>query len=433
MTSSVDGMVSGMDTSGLISQLMQIERAPQNRLKSKVSTETSRTTAFQSINTKLASALTAAETLTKADTWKAVKATSTSDGVTVSATAGAPSGELTFHVDNLATAHVASAVVDPSADITNASGLTFTFGDNTTLTVTPATYKPQDVVDAINAANGNVRAALVTAGTETRLQLTATKTGASGAFTVGGLNAGITVNPAIQGADAKLTVGSGVGAYSMYSANNVFTNVISGVTVTATKAGVDATIKVSSDKDGLANKMQAMVDAANAVSSEIDRYSSYDAASQKSGILFGNAQIRQIRYRIPNAVATPDPAVTMPAGFESFKAVGVQIDKDGKLTFDRTAFLAKYESNPADVKTAVSTGLATQLKNTLKTDNTAVTSVIASRDNYVRSLNKQVDSWDDRLATREAALQRQFANLEKALGSMKNQSSWLAGQLSSLG
>src|SRR5688572_23131223 len=110
MTSSVDGMVSGLDTSGLISQLMQIERAPQNRLKSKVSTETTRTTAFQSINTKLANAVTAAEALTKADTWKAVKATSTSDAVTVSAALGAPSGELTFHVDKLATTHVATAV-----------------------------------------------------------------------------------------------------------------------------------------------------------------------------------------------------------------------------------------------------------------------------------------------------------------------------------
>jgi flagellar hook-associated protein 2 len=37
-----------------------------------------------------------------------------------------------------------------------------------------------------------------------------------------------------------------------------------------------------------------------------------------------------------------------------------------------------------------------------------------------------------RLATREQTLRRQYAAMEAALGTLKNQSTWLAGQISGL-
>ena len=51
----------------------------------------------------------------------------------------------------------------------------------------------------------------------------------------------------------------------------------------------------------------------------------------------------------------------------------------------------------------------------------------------ITSLNDQVSDWDVRLDLRKAALQKQFSSLEVALGKMKHQSSWLAGQLAGLG
>ncbi|MFC6410938.1 flagellar cap protein FliD N-terminal domain-containing protein [Planobispora longispora] len=44
-----------MSTSSLISQLMQVERVPQTQLQSKVTTQQKVQSAFQGINTKLAS------------------------------------------------------------------------------------------------------------------------------------------------------------------------------------------------------------------------------------------------------------------------------------------------------------------------------------------------------------------------------------------
>lgn len=37
MVNSVDGLVSGLDTSTIVSQLLQLERAPQTRLKTRQS------------------------------------------------------------------------------------------------------------------------------------------------------------------------------------------------------------------------------------------------------------------------------------------------------------------------------------------------------------------------------------------------------------
>ena len=47
-------------------------------------------------------------------------------------------------------------------------------------------------------------------------------------------------------------------------------------------------------------------------------------------------------------------------------------------------------------------------------------------------LTKRIGDWDVRLAARQTALQTQYSALEVALSKLKSQSTWLAGQLSTL-
>ena len=54
MTSSIDGLSSGLDTSTIISQLMQIERQSQDALKKKQSAENAKISVYQSLNSKFA-------------------------------------------------------------------------------------------------------------------------------------------------------------------------------------------------------------------------------------------------------------------------------------------------------------------------------------------------------------------------------------------
>ena len=61
-----------------------------------------------------------------------------------------------------------------------------------------------------------------------------------------------------------------------------------------------------------------------------------------------------------------------------------------------------------------------------------ITSAIQGRQSEVDSLGEQIADWDVRLAQRKQTLQTQFTNMEVALGQLKDQSNWLAGQLASL-
>ncbi len=47
-------------------------------------------------------------------------------------------------------------------------------------------------------------------------------------------------------------------------------------------------------------------------------------------------------------------------------------------------------------------------------------------------MNDDIADWDVRLEQRRTSLERQYGALEVALGKLQSQSSWLAGQISSL-
>jgi flagellar hook-associated protein 2 len=61
-----------------------------------------------------------------------------------------------------------------------------------------------------------------------------------------------------------------------------------------------------------------------------------------------------------------------------------------------------------------------------------LTSAINGRKSEIDDLQKQIEAWDTRLAAREAQLKKQFTDMETALSTMKQQSSWLASQVNTL-
>jgi flagellar hook-associated protein 2 len=105
MSTTVDGLISGLSTSALIKQLIAAERVPQNLLVSARDKAKLKVAAYQSVNTKLAGVRDLAAALTDSAGWNLMKAGSSAPTV-ATATAGptAISGSLTFTVNQLATA-----------------------------------------------------------------------------------------------------------------------------------------------------------------------------------------------------------------------------------------------------------------------------------------------------------------------------------------
>jgi flagellar hook-associated protein 2 len=431
MTQSVDGLISGLNTSQVISQLMQVESAPQTALKGRLADENNKIIAYQGVSARFLALQTAGDALKAPAGWQSLSVASSSSSVTAAATTASTTGTVTFDVSSVAASHSlrTDEVTGTTAVIANAAaGIDITFGAGTPTHVALGTDGTlSGVVKAINATPTlGVTAAAVQTGANTyRLQLTSTKSGASSAFTISGLNVANAV--LTQGSDASITVGAGAGAYTVTSASNTFSNVLPGVTFTVSALQPGVTLTSTLNTGSIADKIQGLVDAANAALTEMDKQSAI-VPGGVNGVLAGDFTLRELTDNVSSTVAT---ALT---GGVSAASIGVQLDRSGHLTFDRNKFTTAMTSNPTSTQ-ALGTQLATRLSDLARTNTQTggtLTSIVDSHNTSVKDLNAQISSWDIRLKTKQDALQRQFASLEVALGTLKNQSNWLAGQLGSL-
>lgn len=347
----IDGLVSGLDTTGIIKALMDVERAPQVMLDQRRATISARLDAYGSIRSRLTALTSAATALSRPADWQARTATASSDAAAVTATSTATVGSLTFTVDALAASHSlrSGATVAATTDVIASGGtVEITTADGPQL-VQVGGGTLAEVVSGINAAGIGVRAVAVNTGSGHRLQLTSTSTGAASSFDVtGGLDpsvGGMVV--ATAGADARLTIGSGPGAYEVTSSSNTFADLVEGVTVTARR--VDATpvtVNVAEDVDALVAKVQALVDAVNVVRSEVATRTAYDPATNRAASLAGDSTTRRVAQDLSRAIT--DVVSSSALGVPGL--AGLSVDRFGKATFDAGKFRSAYADDPGAVR-----------------------------------------------------------------------------------
>ncbi|WP_040337300.1 flagellar filament capping protein FliD [Candidatus Blastococcus massiliensis] len=455
MSMSVDGLISGMDTTALISGLIQAEAAPQTALKSRMSDAEKAASAYRTVNTTFLAVTAAAEAALKAESWVPAKATSSASSVAVSATSGAPTGALSFTVDQLAAAHGmvrhdAAWTADTSAFSASATTLTIKGLDGSTRG-TPldisATTSLKDVAATINAGDYGVTASVIQidAG-KFSLQLTSKKTGAANEFTLEG---GGTFDVTTQAQNAKLTIGT-TNKYSVSSDTNTFAAVLPGATITVSKLETDqVTVGVASDPNAVAGKVSTLIDAVNSALSTTRSYTS--SAKGSTAALKGDYAVTSLAGRLLDAVSGAIGADGSPA------RIGIELTRDGKITFDKAKFVAALEADPTLAKRMVAgtpastgpdgvvgggddvaavTGLAGRLLDVSKAASNSTTGTLVAmadgQDSQVKDIKARIEAWDLRLAKRKETLTRQFTAMETALSGLKSQSTWLAGQINSL-
>jgi flagellar capping protein FliD len=463
------GLISGMDTGSLVSQLIAAEAAPQAALRTRLKTAEAAASAYRTVNTTFLAVRAAAEAAMKPDVWTPVKASSSSGNVSVSASGGAIPGSLTFKVLGTATAH---SVLEKNSTWTSAkaaygaSSITVTDKDGAaktpaiTLTDTDddGTVSLTEAAAAINASTHGLNAAVVQVGaTEFALQVTSRTTGKDSNFSITG-SGGTVTNPTL-GADAVIEIGDTAQAYKVSSATNTFDAVMPGATFTVNK--VDATtaitLSVSSDPDAIAAKMQSLVDAVNASLNEVRRAT--NNSKDSTATLKGDFSVGQLSGRLMNALSSAIVGAGAPAGTPptptdlSPATVGFELSKDGKtVVFTKAKFLDALKADPGLAQRMVSgraagtdsggnavaavTGLAKRLLDVATSASDATTGSLVKlaegKESTLKGIQERIDAWDLRLAKRKEALTRQFTSMETALSSLRNQSTWLAGQINSL-
>jgi flagellar hook-associated protein 2 len=435
---SVSGLVSGLDTATIISQLMQVEAAPQTLLKTKLSTEQGTVSNLQSINAKFAALATRAAALATSTAWTPLSTTSSSDAVTVSAGATAIPGSVSFTVDATASATKGSSTaLAQAADVV-------TDADHQVVLTVNGKATPLDagdgtlgaVVSAVNAANAGVTAVAVRTDAGYRLKITANATGADQTFSLATSGGAPVLGLATTaGTDARLTIDGDV----LTSRTNTFAGLTQGVDVTVkagTTAGTRVDVSVARNPTAAQASVQSLVDAANEILSSIDSMTAYNATTKASGPLAGDGSVRDLRAKVLDTV-------TRAADGTSMSGLGVGVDRFGKVTFDSSKFATAYAADPGAVAkklgaetTATTPGWAARLQavGKLASDSTTglLTQSIQGHQRSVTTTQSSIEAWDVRLTARKAALTTQFSALEVTLGKLQDQASWLSGQVASL-
>ncbi len=443
------GLVSGLDTKTLVSQLMQVEANPQNLLKNKLVATNADAAGYRAVNLRFDSLRSAAAALATDSTWTAAKATSTNPTVTASAGSSALAGSLSFTVKELVATHAvrsdpftAPAGKTAAADTPfGATSIDVKVGATTTTialdTDASGTTSLTEAAAAINARTElGLAASIVPTGPGTyRMQVAARTAGAAGVFSV--TSGGPAFATLTQGTDATLTIGSGAGAFDVTSPTNTFTGLLADTTLTVSKKGEAATISVARDTDATAAKVQALVDAANSALQVVTDYTAKDSAT---ATLKGDSTLRGLAGSILDVVSSG-------IGGKSAAAFGIQLTKEGKLTFTKDTFTTALAVDPAAARkfftdstgtgtSAQPVGLGARLGalalSASNADTGSLTLLAKSSDTTATDLKQRIAAWDLRLAQRETNLTRQFTAMEKALGALSNQSTWLSGQLAGL-
>ncbi|MGY1849791.1 flagellar filament capping protein FliD [Blastococcus sp. SYSU DS1021] len=448
MTMSIStGLVSGMDTGSMVSQLMQLEAAPQTALKSRLSATQTAAGAYRTVNTALQAVTAAAETVLKPTTWTSTKGTSSAAGVTVTAGDTASPGSLTFSVTSVAVTHstVSTTRWGSTTTAANLDDITVTSLDGTTTKGTIALDGSESLAQVATKINGSalgLTAAVVQTGTnQYALQISAATSGKDAAFSLTGTEAFKTTS---AGADAELKVGTTADAYVVTSATNVFEGLLAGATITVSRQEPDpVTVSVVSDPDAITGKVSALVDAVNSALDTVKKQTNNTPGS--TAALRGEYAVTQISGQILSALS-------LAVGADSPARIGFELTRDGKLTFSKETFTAALKDDPALAQkllagtpettdangnaVAAVPGIAERLRGVAKTASDVTTGTLTSlakgQDSMARDIQDRIAAWDVRLAKRKAALTRQFTAMETALSSLQNQSNWLAGQLNSL-
>ncbi len=291
-----------------------------------------------------------------------------------------------------------------------------------------STDKLSDVVKKINDANGPLTASVLTSGPSTvRLLFSSRASGEIGRFIADGETSGLSVNTTAVARDAVIAVGSSadLGGVLVQSSSNDFKQAIDGLTLTAVGTSTSPVqVTVAKNNTSIERNLQLFVDQFNKVIDKIKKETSFDAATQTTGQLFGSGDAIRVEQAVTGLVSTR----TFGTGkVQSLAQLGLSLSQDGKLTLDKDKLSKAVEANPADVEaffTTEKTGFAARAKARLEglvgIKSGALVVKSQSLQRRVEEGNRRVEFLNVRLSAERTRLEKQFYAMEEAISKIRS-------------
>jgi flagellar hook-associated protein 2 len=218
------------------------------------------------------------------------------------------------------------------------------------------------------------------------------------------------------------------------------------MSVTTTPAAIDT--------DAVTKKVQALVDAYNAVvtasRTELTEKSDPKATTSsglKTGTLFGDSGLSSMLGSLKSQMTQ----VVSGLGLTSLADLGITVPKTtggattedakaGKMSFDTAKFTEVLNADYTKVRDLFAGKGTTKGISSLISDyvgsqtstNGVLTGRMNSDDTVLKDYTAQIDKLNDRMKTTQERLKAQFTAMETALNQSQTQQAWLTSQISSL-
>ena len=369
---SIDGLVSGLDTTSIIEGLVSLQKSQVDRLNVKKSEILTEKAAFQGVEARLLSLKSSMSQLNRSSgsVFDQTTASSSDESIlTVTSQSKAIPGSYNVRVNSLARAHQigSQGFSDPSTTISTGT-ISFQVGDRAAaeITIDSSNNTVDGLVNAINTQSDDVSASIVfdQANSANRILLTSKYTGEANEINVTNnlvTPTGSEVLPDFSGAaiqdaaNAQLQLGSGAGAIVAEYDSNVIDGLIDNVTLNleSADASKDINIKVTRDTDSAKTAIEGFVESYNSMIQYIDDQTAFNTSTNTASPLLGNRTVSTLKTTLSSMVTESVPGLS--SSVNRFSQLGIDIDNSGKLIINSAELESALQGNtdgiePTDIQ-----------------------------------------------------------------------------------
>ena len=321
--------------------------------------------------------------------------------------------------------HLSTASIDttiggnPAQVISGSTAFSVTLDADDTLT---------DLVTKLTNLGANITASVVSDSTGTlrhHLSLVSNIAGSTGDLLVDGSNVGLKFQTLTAGQDALLSVGGAANGRLVSSSTNKFQDVIEGLDLTMNGASTDPiSMTVSGSSADIESSIQLFVDQYNKLRDKLTSYTFFNASDNSKGTLFGSADVVRLDADLSRAITKQYFST---GSVRSFNELGITLDDNGKLAFDKTRLQARYNSDPAGLTkffTDENNGFAKKVDAVLERlvgrDNSTLVNRAKTLQKQLEDSTKRIDFLTVTLTKQRERLTNQFYNMELAISKIKS-------------
>lgn len=458
----IGGLASGLDTDGLIRQLLSVERRPFTLLEKRTEKLGTEMNAWRDLNSRMLNLQNRLADLKSLSTqvWEAKRAVVADQTVlTATATSAAVPGTYAVEVVTLALGATwqsgRSDIADPGAALGLSGTIRVAGGpaDGETFAV-DAGHSLHDVASTINKESGRLgmtASVLQVNPGDYRLVLTG-QTGQANQFALEDATGSVATDLMLDSGSA-VSVGTAqdgvirVNNVEITIAGNTVKEAIPGVTLTLNKAGATTNVTVARDEQKLIDAVKGFIDQYNSTIDFIEQQTKYDSKANSTGALFGQGMVQSIQSSLNLRVT--NPVGGLPGEFQTLSMVGIATERftegskaSGKLKFDEATFKESLAKDPEAIRQLFTAddggnkGVAVRLEEWLQgytRSGGLVLSKAGSLESEISRMKERVTRFEEvYLPMKEQRLRNQFIALEKAMSTFQGQGDWLSMQINSL-